>query len=146
MMCFFVGHRDAGEWLMPQLEQAIRLHITEYGVKEFVVGQYGSFDRMAARAVINAKKAYSDVKLSVLLPYHPSERAVQAPKGYDATIYPPGMESVPRRLAIVHANEYMIRRCDYLIAYAWQPGSNSLRLLNLAKRRPGIKITELSEG
>ena len=38
--------------------------------------------------------------------------------GFDGSYYPEGMEHVPRRLAIVRANEYVIRHaCDYLIAY-----------------------------
>ena len=145
MVCFLIGHRDAGEWLMPRLKQEILRHIVECGVTEFVVGQYGAFDRMAARAVIDAKRRYPEVKLSILLPYHPSERAVQAPDGYDNTIYPPGMETVPRRVAIVRANEYMIQHCDCLIAYAWQPGSNTLRLLKMAQRGQRVRITELGE-
>lgn len=56
MLCFFIGHRDASSSLMPQLESAVKKHITDYGVTDFVVGQYGAFDRMAARAVIEAKK------------------------------------------------------------------------------------------
>lgn len=143
MLCFFIGHRDASSSLMPQLELAVKKHITDYGVTNFVVGQYGAFDRMAARVVIEAKKVFPNVTLSILLPYHPSEREVRAPEGYDSTFYPPGMESVPRRFAIAQANRYMIRHCDYLIAYAWQSASNAQRFVELARRQPGITVTEL---
>ena len=117
MRCFFIGHHDASESIYPKLVEAVRRHIEEYGVNEFVVGQYGSFDRMAARAVLTVKEKYPEVKLLILLPYHPSERAVHAPEGYDGTIYPPGMETVPRRLAIVRANRYMVEHSDCVIAY-----------------------------
>lgn len=33
------------------------------------------------------------------------------------------METVPKPLAIVRANRYMIDNSDYLIAYAWHPGN-----------------------
>ena len=141
MRCFLFGHRDAGSALMPQLDEEVERHIIACGVTEFVVGQYGAFDRMAARAVLNAKRRHPEVKLSILLPYHPSDREVRASEGFDCTIYPPGMEKVPRRLAIVKANEYMVKHCDYVIAYAWQSGSNALRLLELAQRKKGISIT-----
>ena len=144
MVCFFIGHRDADERLLPQIEAAVSRHITEYGVTEFVVGQYGAFDRMAARAVINAKKAFPNVTLSILLPYHPSEREIRAPEGYDSTIYPPKMETVPRRFAIAKANKYMLKHCDYLIAYAWQPASNAKQFLEFAERQPNVYITEIS--
>lgn len=146
MVCFFIGHRDAESSLMPQIEAEVERHIVECGVEEFVVGQYGAFDRMAAQAVIRAKKQYPQIKLSILLPYHPSERRMKAPMEFDSTFYPPGMERVPRRLAIVRANEYMIKHCNFLIVYAWQKGSNALRLLELAQRQKRITITELNCG
>ena len=135
MRCFFIGHRDAESGLMPQIEAAVHRHITEYGVTEFVVGQYGSFDRMAARAVINAKHHYPNITLSILLPYHPSERSVNAPDGYDNTFYPPDMEKVPRKQAIVRANKYMVENSDFLIAYVWHPASNARNLLEYAQAR-----------
>lgn len=143
MQCFFIGNRDASFSIMPQLESAVKKHITDYGVTDFVVGQYGAFDRMAARAVMEAKKAFPNITLSILLPYHPSEREIHAPEGYDSTFYPPGMESVPRRFAIAQANRYMIRHCDYLIAYAWQSASNAKRFVDIARHQPGITVTEL---
>ena len=65
MLCFFIGHRDAESGLMSKIEAAVHRHITEYGVTEFIVGQYGAFDRMAARAVINAKRHYPNITLSI---------------------------------------------------------------------------------
>lgn len=135
MLCFFIGHRDTESGLMPQIEAAVNRHITEYGVTEFVVGQYGSFDRMAARAVINAKRHHPNITLSILLPYHPLERPVNAPDGYDDTFYPPDMEKVPRKLAIVRVNKYMVDNSDFLIAYVWHPASNARNLLKYAQAR-----------
>lgn len=135
MLCFFIGHRDAELELMPQIEAAVHRHITEYGVTEFIVGQYGAFDRMAARAVINAKRHYPNITLSILLPYHPSKRSVNAPDGYDDTFYPPDMEKVPRKLAIVRANKYMVDSSDFLIDYVWHPASYARNLLEYAQAR-----------
>ena len=39
--CFFIGHREAPESLAEILAEEIEKHITEYGVEEFVVGDYG---------------------------------------------------------------------------------------------------------
>ncbi len=134
MRCFFIGHHDAREEIYPQIRKAVRRQIESAGVREFVVGQYGSFDRMAARAILEAKQLYPEIRLSMLLPYHPSEREVHAPEGYDDTIYPPGMETVPKRVAIVRANRYMVDHSDCLIAYVRHPG-NARELLNYAQRR-----------
>ena len=133
--CFFIGHREAGTEILPTLEKAIEKHISEYGVTEFIVGHYGGFDCLAARAVISAKKCHPEVRLLMLIPYHPAERPIETPPGFDGTFYPPGMESVPRRYAIVRANQYVIDHVDYLVAYAWHPASNASNIVEYAKKR-----------
>ena len=132
---FFIGHREAGTEISKQLAEAVERHIIEYNVNNFTVGRYGGFDQLAAAAVIAAKKHHPGIRLSLLLPYHPSERHVEVPSDFDRTFYPPGMETVPKRLAIVRANRYMIDHSDYLIAYAWHPASNARNLVEYAKKR-----------
>ena len=146
--CLFIGHREASSEILPALAEAVEKHITEYGVTEFIVGNYGGFDHIAANAVIVAKERHPDIILSMLIPYHPAERPIKPPPGFDNTFYPPGMEKVPRRLAIVRANRYMVDHVDYLIAYAWHPASNARELLEYARKKElkGIlTITALSK-
>ena len=133
--CFFIGHREVSKEIYPVLYAAVEQHIVEYGVTEFIVGHYGGFDRLAASAVKEAKHFYPEVKLTLLLPYHPAERPMPTPDGFDGTFYPPGMESVPRKAAIIRANRYVVDHVDYLIAYAWHPASNARELLEHAQRR-----------
>lgn len=57
--CFFIGHRETGERILPALAQEIERHVTEYGVTEFVVGHYGGFDRLAASAGAREAKKLS---------------------------------------------------------------------------------------
>ena len=133
--CFFIGHREASNELLPILRQTVEKHISECGVTEFIVGGYGGFDHLAAKAVISLKRQYPLITLSLLIPYHPAERPIETPTGFDNTYYPPGMEKVPRKLAIVRANRYMVEHVDYLIAYAWHPASNARDLLEYAERR-----------
>ena len=146
--CFFIGHRETSGEIYPALYAAVEQHIVEYGVKEFIVGHYGGFDRLAASAVKAAKHLYPDVKLILLLPYHPAERPISTPDGFDSTLYPPGMESVPRKAAIIRANHYVVDHVDYLIAYAWHPASNARELVKYAQKRQrknGIQITVLTQ-
>ena len=133
--CFFIGHREASSEVLLALMETVEQHIVEYGVTEFIVGNYGGFDRMVAKAVIAAKERHPGINLSMLIPYHPAERPMEPPQGFDNTFYPPGMEKVPRKLAIVRANRYMVDHVDYLIAYAWHPASNARDLVEYAKKR-----------
>ena len=144
--CFFIGHREASEEIYPVLYAAVEDHIVRCGVTEFMVGRYGSFDALAAKAVKAAKQNHPEVKLTLLLPYHPAERSVPVPDGFDGTCYPPGMENVPRKVAIVRANRYMVDHADFLIAYAWHPASNASDLLAYARKREGkglLRVTAL---
>ena len=106
-ICFFIGHRESGDELLPALTEAVERHITEYGITSFMVGRYGNFDKLAARVVIDEKKRHPEVTLTLLLPYHPFDRPTPTPKGFDGTFYPPGMETVPKRVAIVRVNRYI---------------------------------------
>ena len=133
--CFLIGHREALEEIYPALYAAVEQHIVEYGVTEFIVGHYGGFDRLAAAAVKKAKHFHPEVKLTLLLPYHPMDQPRPTPDGFDGTFYPPGLESVPRKAAIIRANRYVVNHANYLIAYAWHPGSNARELVECAKKR-----------
>lgn len=141
--CFFIGHREVSEGLYPALYDAVLRHIEEYGVTDYVVGHYGRFDTLAASAVRAAQKTYPDVQLCLLLPYHPAERQVWQPERYDSLYYPPGMEAVPRRAAIVRANRYMVDHCTHPIAYARRPASSAREFVNYAQCR-GVCVTNLA--
>ena len=141
--CFFIGHRDAPEAVKKELAEEVERHIAEYGVTDFVVGGYGKFDAMAENAVLDAKKRRPEVTLLLLLPYHPAERQVELPPGFDGSLYPPGMEKTPKRFAIVKANRYGVDSSGCLIAYAWKPGSNAVKLVEYAESRGGKQIIRL---
>ena len=145
--CFFIGHRETPDNVLPLLQEAVNRHCECYGVTEFIVGHYGNFDYLAAKAVIAAKQLHPEITLSLLIPYHPAERPIEKPKGFDNTYYPPGMEDVPRKLAIVRANRYMVDHVDFLIAYAWHPASNARELVEYAEKKMKkgvIQVTNLA--
>ena len=133
--CFFIGHREADERLLPRLELIIDRLITESYVRYFYMGGYGGFDRIAATAVKRAKQKYPDITLILVLPYHPAERPTEAPAGFDGTYHPEGLENTPRRYAIVRTNIIMVDTCDWLVCYVCHGASNSRNLLEYAQRR-----------
>ena len=142
--CFFIGHREAPDSLLPAIAAEVERHIIEYGVKDFIVGKYGRFDTLAAKCVKAAKKRHPEVTLALLLPYHPHDRPTPTPPGFDSTFYPPGMETVPKRAAIIRANRYMVDHSGYLIAYAWHPASNARDLVEYAQKREKRKMIQIT--
>lgn len=143
-VCFLFGHRDAPASIQSKIEEAVERHYLEHGVGHFVVGRYGNFDRMAAGAVKAVKQRHSDICLSLLLPYHPAERPVETPPGFDGTLYPEGMDSVPRKFAIVRANQYMVKNADTVICYVKHFG-NTRALLERAQKRSDVYVENLAE-
>ena len=142
--CFFIGHRDAPQAIYNSLVNAIEQQIAEYGVTEFIVGHYGNFDRMAAQAVAVVKERHRQVKLTLLIPYHPTEQSVSISSAIDAVWYPSLMEQVPRRLAILRANRYAVDYADRFIVYVRQVGKFSSHFIcttpiNSETNRPSVE-------
>ena len=134
--------------MLPRLEFVIDRLIREENVRYFYVGGYGEFDRIATAAVKRAKQKYPDITLMLVLPYHPAERAIPSPSGFDGTYHPEGLENTPRRYAIVRTNRLMVETCDWLVCYVRHGVSNSRNLLEYAERRANkglIRIMNICE-
>ena len=142
--CFFIGHRDAPESIYDRLLQAVERHISEYGVTDFVVGRYGNFDHLAVRAVLEAKRNHADVTLTLLMPYYRTD-AESLPDGFDGSLFPDGLETVPKRAVILRANQYMIRHCDYLITYNKNRVGNTRKLVAEARKNGFLYIVNIAE-
>lgn len=145
--CYFIGHRDAGNDVLPLLTEAVEQHIEERGVSAFFVGHYGNFDRMAAQVVKAAKQRHPEVGLMLVLPYHPADRPVKKPDGFDSTYYPWTNERIPKRLAIIKTNQHMVDTCDYLITYAFHFLGGTGQIVEYARKREAkglIRVTNLA--
>ena len=131
--CFMFGHGDAPESIMPRILAAIKAQYRDNGVTAFYVGNRGGFDRMATAAVKQVKQRFPEISLNLVLAYHPGERAVDLREGFDGSYYPP-LENVPKRYAIVRANQHMIDTVDSVICYVNHVG-NTRKLLEYAMRK-----------
>lgn len=142
--CFLIGSHLSPDTLSPLLDEAIERHIAEYGVTEFVVGRYGRFDQLAAEALRRAKERHPGIRLRLLIPYHPAQRPVDIPPGFDDTCYPEGMETVPKRLAILRAGQIAAGESGYLIASPGFGGSRTITDYALRQEKRGlIQVTLL---
>ena len=133
--CFFIGHHDAKAEIYPLLRAEVERHITEHGVTDFYVGHYGGFDGLAAQAVKEARERHPEIRLTLVLPYHPAIRPISTPKGFDGTFYPWEDEKIPKRLAIIKTNQRMVDTCDYLITYAYHFLGGTGQIVEYARKR-----------
>ena len=146
--CFFIGHRETPDRVYPTLLETIERHITEYGVAEFVVGQYGNFDRLAIRALSQAKRAHPGYYADADDPILPSQQKGGSAGGIRRPVLSAGSGNGPQTACIIRVNRYMVERSDFLIAYVRHPASNAKELLEYAgtgKRKGKIHITNLAE-
>lgn len=139
--CFLFGHADAPQSILPDLIEAIENEVSK-GTTVFYVGYHGDFDRMAATALRDIKKKHSAVTAILVLSYHPAEQPIETPFGFDGTFYPP-LENIPRRYAIVRANQYMVKASDSIICYVCHHG-NTRNLLEFATKRKNICVNNIA--
>ena len=128
----FCGHSEVPDreqvrgWLTDVCERLI-----EGGAAEFYLGGYGAFDRLCADVLHGLKRRHAHIRLILVLPYL---NGAMPAEGYDETVYPP-LESVPRRYAILRRNEWMIQRCDVLVAYVTHGWGGAARTLAYARKK-----------
>lgn len=139
-----MGNRHTPSSITDQLTEAVKRHITEYGVTTFTVGRYGNFDSLVTGVLRDLKKQYTNIKLYLLAPYALTQKT-DVPIDFDGTFFPEGLEKVPLRYAIVQANKYMVQHSNYLITYCHHVG-NTRNIVEYAQRREKkglIKVTLL---
>lgn len=130
--CTFCGHSEVPDraqvrgWLNDVCERLIG-----DGAAEFYLGGYGAFDRLCADVLHGLKRRHAHIRLILVLPYL---NGAMPAEGYDETVYPP-LESVPRRYAILRRNEWMIQRCDVLVAYVTHGWGGAARTLAYALQK-----------
>ncbi len=128
MVCTFFGHKDSPDSIYPLLEKTIAELIQKYPGIEFYVGHNGNFDGMARTALKKLSAPYT-----VVLAYFPG-RDEDLFSG-ENTIYPEGLETVPKRFAIPRRNKWLVNNSDMVIAYICHTASRAAEFVRYAERR-----------
>lgn len=145
-VCFLFGHQNAPPTVEAKIEESVKYHYQQYGVRNFIIGYHGNFDAMGAAAIRRVKKVCPDICIEQLLAYHPAQRPQDVLPGFDNAYYP-FLDKVPLRYAIVKANQHMINIADYLICYVAHSGNSQLLLERAYAREKycAVQITNLAE-
>ena len=137
----FFGHKDTPKEIEPTLRSTLIDLIENKNVTVFYVGNNGNFDAMVRRQLEELSHTYP-ITYSVVLAYLPTKKSE-----YDDstnTIYPEGLETVPKRFAISYRNKWMIQQSDIVVTYVTHGFGGAVQFKNLAKRQ-GKTIIEVSE-
>ncbi|MBQ2904543.1 MAG: hypothetical protein IJE48_09120 [Clostridia bacterium] len=127
----FFGHRDTPKEIEPALRLTLIDLIENKNVTVFYVGNNGNFDTMVRRQLEDLSQTYP-ITYSVVLAYLPTEK-----NKYDNltnTIYPEGLENVPKRFAISYRNKWMIQQADTVVSYVIRTYGGAAKFKELAER------------
>lgn len=138
--CTFFGHRNTPEEAKPLLKKVLIQLIEEKNVCIFYIGNNGAFDRMATSVLNDLKSCYPHIQHTTVLAYLPGKKSAIELDTPINTIYPDGLETVPRKYAILKRNHWMLDRSDYVITYVTQPFGGAAQFKQLAEKRKKVVI------
>lgn len=131
-ICCFFGHRDTPNSIESKLEQTIIDLIENKSVDTFYVGNQGGFDALVRSTLKKLKQKYPHINYAVVLAYMPTKKNG---RDYSDTIYPDGLENVPRKFAIDRRNKWLIDNSDYVVVYISRSYGGAAKFYELAVKR-----------
>ena len=134
IVCTFFGHSTCPENIREKLRERIVDLIETEEVSLFYVGHQGEFDRMVCSLLRELKKKY-DIDYAIVLAYLPEKCSAADTRDLSDTLFPDGIEKVPKRFAIVWRNRWMLQRSDYVITYVRRSWGGAAQFAELAQRQ-----------
>ena len=138
--CCFFGHREVTHNIRPKLTAIIEKLITEEGVTEFYVGNQGLFDSMVYSVLKELKAKYPQIRFTVVLAYMPDEH-IKDVYGND-TLFPDGMENVPKKFAISKRNDWMIQQSGIAVCYVYKITGGAAKFREKCVKK-GLRVTQI---
>ena len=135
--CCFFGHREVTHNIRPKLTAIIEKLIAEEGVTEFYVGNQGQFDSMVYSVLKELKAKYPHIRYTVVLAYMPDEHTKELYG--ENTLYPDGLETVPKRFSISKRNDWMIKQSGFAVCYVYKITGGAAKFREKAEKR-GLEI------
>ena len=141
MTVTFFGHKDTPKEIEPTLRTTLVDLIENHDATKFYVGNNGNFDTMVRRQLEDLSRIYP-ITYSVVLAYLPTKKSEY--DDYTNTIYPEGIETIPKRFAISYRNKWMIRQSDVVVTYVTRTHGGAWQFKTMAERQ-GKMVIELNK-
>lgn len=145
--CCFAGHGDFsyGEEEYEDLVEQIEKLILNENVTEFWVGNYGAFDRLAARAVKDLRKKYPHITLELVIPYLTVGISTDKEyyEAYDGILVADIPAHTPQRFRILKCNAYMVDKADFLLCYVRHGWGGAAQTLEYAQKKEYLTVLNL---
>ena len=137
--CTFFGHRDCSENIKPILKKTL-IELVKDDVTTFYVGNNGMFDSLAISVLKSLKKEYSNIDFYIVLAYLPSSGKMI--DNEVKTLFPEGIEKIPKKFAIVFRNIWMIEKSDYVVTFVTRPQGGAAQFYEQSIKK-GKKVINL---
>lgn len=108
----------------------------------FCVSNQGRFDALVLSVFKDMLREGMEPDFCVVLAYHPDMGNVPD-VGHEYTLYPEGIERVPKRFAISWRNRWMVERSDVVICYIRHRHGGAAKFLEMAEKKH-LKIINLA--
>lgn len=132
--CTFFGHRQCPATIKPRLKKTLVDLIEQHGVTTFYMGNQGAFDTMARSVLCELSQQYPHITYTVVLAYLPTKHKPEPFTSLNcSTIYPDGIEFVPKRFAIDWRNRWMLKQADYVVTYITHSWGGAAKYAKKAK-------------
>ena len=138
MVCAFVGNRSVYSPVKERLEVLLEQLIRQEGVRTFLVGDHGGFDRLVQSALARLKVCYPCMDCAIVLCSPP----LVSQNWPLPTIYPQELAGVMPRFALYKQNQWMIGRADLVVTYVEDPYSNAAKWEEYARKK-GKKVVSV---
>lgn len=132
MTVTFFGHRNTPKEIESDLRRTLIDLIDNDKATDFYVGNNGNFDALVCRQLQELSKIY-DIKYNIVLAYLPVGNSEY--NDYINTVYPEGIETVPKRFAIIWRNKWMLKQADTVITYVTHPSSGAWEFERMAVKQ-----------
>ncbi len=145
MFCTFFGHRQVSNCneVAPLLYDTLLKLVEERGIKDFLVGDSGAFDRMVLTALRKLSKS-NDINYSVVIAYIGTKKNEHYNYRENETVYPDGLEKAPLRFAIDKRNRWMIGKSGIVVTYVNSSIGGSASYAEICEKR-GLEVIRLGK-
>ena len=141
MICTFFGHADAPSEVALALKHVILDLIDKKEVKNFYVGNNGSFDFFVQKTLKEISGERANINYTIVLS-RMNERPLNGEQ--EKTVFPEKMETAPARFSIFKRNEWLIANSQIVVVYMTNQISNCYKWVSRAKRK-GLYVINLSD-
>lgn len=133
MTVAFFGHRKTPPEAKLLLRKELISLIEKHNADKFYIGNQGDFDLMVKNTLMELKESYPHISYTIVLAYIPngSEKINE----YYDTIYPEGLEQIPKKFAISKRNYWLIENSDMIVTYVRNPTGGAAKFKELAQKK-----------